>query len=470
MKIYNTLTKKIEDFKPHNDNKVTMYTCGPTVYFYAHIGNMSCYIREDILEKSLKFLGYNVQRAMNITDVGHLSSDSDSGEDKMVKAAKKEKKSVLDIAKYYTEVFFEDCKKLNIRKPDIIVPATSCIDENIKVIEALLEKQYAYISGGNVYFDVSKVKDYYKLTNHKEDEMVIGSREGVEHDKNKKNQSDFALWFTKSKFDNQELKWDSPWGKGYPGWHLECSCISMKNLGEYLDIHCGAIDNIFPHHTNEIAQSEAYLGHAWCKYWVHIEWLNNKEGKMSKSKGKMYRVSDLEELGFNPLSFRLLCLQSHYRKPLIFDIDILKNTENAYNKLLSKIKSLKEIGNIEDRMYNKYLSDFKDALSDDLNTSYALTILYDLLKDNEVNDATKLLLIEEFDKVLGLDLLKKDIKEETEEQKVYINEMINKRNEAKKNKDYDKADKIREILQKKGIILKDTKDGTIYEINNKGGK
>jgi len=401
---------------------------------------------------------------MNITDVGHLSSDSDSGEDKMVKAAKKEKKSVLDIAKYYTDIFFEDSKKLNIKRPENVVPATTCIDENIKVISKLLEKDYAYISGGNVYFDVSKLEDYYKLTNHKENEMVIGSREGVDFDERKRNQADFALWFTKSKFENQELKWDSPWGKGYPGWHIECSCISMKTLGEYLDIHCGAVDNIFPHHTNEIAQSEAYLGHPWCKYWVHMEWLNNKEGKMSKSKGKVYRVSDLEEMGFNPLSFRLLCLQSHYRKPLIFDIDILKNTETAYKKLLSKTKQLRNDGNIDNDLYEEYLNNFKNALADDLNTSSALTVLYDLLKDNNVNDSTKILLIEEFDKVLGLDLLVEKKAEENKEQKEYILEMIKKRQEAKDNKDYEKADKIREVLFEKGIILKDTREGTTYEI------
>jgi len=401
---------------------------------------------------------------MNITDVGHLSSDSDSGEDKMVKAAKKEKKSVLDIAKYYTDIFFEDSKKLNIKRPENVVPATTCIDENIKVISKLLEKDYAYISGGNVYFDVSKLEDYYKLTNHKENEMVIGSREGVDFDERKRNQADFALWFTKSKFENQELKWDSPWGKGYPGWHIECSCISMKTLGEYLDIHCGAVDNIFPHHTNEIAQSEAYLGHPWCKYWVHMEWLNNKEGKMSKSKGKVYRVSDLEEMGFNPLSFRLLCLQSHYRKPLIFDIDILKNTETAYKKLLSKTKQLRNDGNIDNDLYEEYLNNFKNALADDLNTSSALTVLYDLLKDNNVNDSTKILLIEEFDRVLGLDLLVEKKAEENKEQKEYILEMIKKRQEAKDNKDYEKADKIREVLFEKGIILKDTREGTTYEI------
>ena len=284
--LYNTLTRKVEEFVPNEAGLVRMYTCGPTVYHYAHIGNLRSYITEDILEKTLEYLGYQVDRVMNITDVGHLSSDSDSGEDKMLKGAKREHKSVLDIAKFYTDAFKRDCDKLHIRIPEKFIPATSCIDEYIHIIEKLLEKEYAYISGGNVYFDTSKLDDYYVLTNHKENEMVVGVREGVEKDVNKRNQADFVLWFTKSKFDDQELKWNSPWGYGYPGWHIECSGIGIKYLGEYMDIHCGGIDNIFPHHTNEIAQSEAFLGHKWCNYWVHSEHLNDETGKMSKSKGE----------------------------------------------------------------------------------------------------------------------------------------------------------------------------------------
>ena len=270
MKIYNTLTRKIEEFKPVEDGKVKMYTCGPTVYHYAHIGNMRNYIGHDILEKTLKYLGYDVKRAMNITDVGHLTSDSDSGDDKMVASAKKEHKTVMDIARFYTDAFFHDFELLNNRIPDIVSPATANIDEYIKIISTLLEKGYAYEAGGNIYFDTTKLDDYYKLTNHKADEMVVGVREGVEEDNSKKNQNDFVLWFTKSKFEDQELKWESPWGYGYPGWHIECSGISIKYLGEYLDIHGGGVDNIFPHHTNEIAQSEAYLGHKWCNYWLSL--------------------------------------------------------------------------------------------------------------------------------------------------------------------------------------------------------
>ena len=462
MKLYNTETKKIENFVPYNKDEVTMYTCGPTVYHYAHIGNLRTYISEDILEKTLNYIGFNVKRCMNITDVGHLSSDSDSGEDKMLKGAKREHKTVLEIASMYTEAFYEDLKKLNIKIPEIISPATDNIDSYIKIITTLLEKGYAYISNGNVYFDVTKLDDYYRLTNHKEDEMVVGAREGVEEDLGKRNQADFVLWFTKSKFEDQELKWESPWGLGYPGWHIECSCIALKNLGEHLDIHCGGVDNIFPHHTNEIAQTESYTGHKWCNFWFHGEHLNDKTGKMSKSKGEFLTVSLLESKGYNPLAYRLMCLQSHYRKQLLFSYESLDNTVVAYNKLKNKIKSLKNNleGNIEEAK-EKYETLFKQALENDLNTSDALTILYDVLKSN-LNNKTKLFLVEEFDKVLSLDLLKEDkIDEELEK---YILEKIEERNIAKKNKDYSKADNIREELESRGILISDTREGTSYQL------
>lgn len=463
MKLYNTLTRKIDDFKPIKDDVVTMYTCGPTVYHFAHIGNLRTYISEDILEKSLNYVGYNVKRCMNITDVGHLSSDSDSGEDKMLKGAAREKKTVLEIADFYTKAFKEDCDKLNIKWPEIVSPATQNIDEYIKMITKLLEDDKAYMAGGNIYFDTSKLDDYYVLTNHKEDEMVVGVREGVEEDSNKKNQADFVLWFTKSKFADQELKWDSPWGYGYPGWHIECSGISLKYLGEYLDIHCGGVDNIFPHHTNEIAQSEAYLGHKWCNNWFHVEHLNDASGKMSKSKGEFLTVSLLESKGYNPLAYRLLCLQSHYRKQLLFTYDALDNATNAYNKLLSKIQSLKENNTGEIKDTEKYNEKFKEALKDDLNTSVALTVLYDVLK-SELNNASKLYLVGEFDKVLSLDLLKDNKKEIDSDLEKYILDMIAKRNDAKKEKNYALADEIRNELLEKGIMIKDTREGTIYEI------
>lgn len=460
MRIYNTLTRKIEEFVPINSNAVKMYTCGPTVYHYAHIGNLRSYIMEDILEKTLIYNGYKVKRVMNITDVGHLSSDSDTGEDKMVKSAKESHKSVLDIAKFYTDAFFEDFKKLNIKKPGIIEPATNLIPEYINLIEGLLDKGYAYVNGGNVYFDTSKLDDYYVLTNHKEDEMVVGVREGVENDSNKRNQADFVLWFTKSKFEDQELKWDSPWGLGYPGWHIECSCISMKHCGEYLDIHCGGVDNIFPHHTNEIAQSESYLGHKWCNYWVHCEHLNDKNGKMSKSKGDFLTVSLLEEKGYNPLSYRLMCLQSHYRKQLVFTFENLDNAEQAYKKLKQRTLSLKNEGDVNENAFNQYNDKFKAAVNDDMNTSSAITVLYDVLKDETLNDSTKKALVETFDKVLSLDLLKEE--KVDDDLALYVDEQIKLRAEAKKNKDFALADKIRNELLEKGIELKDTREGTVW--------
>ena len=460
MKIYNTLSRNIEQFRASGKD-VNMYTCGPTVYHYAHIGNLRTYIMEDILEKTLNYIGYNVKRVMNITDVGHLSSDADTGEDKMLKGAKREHTSVLEIAKRYTEAFKSDCEKLNIKWPDTVVPATSCIEDYIKFINKLIENGYAYQSGGNVYFDTSKLNNYYKLTNHELDSLKEAVREDVEIDTNKKNKTDFVLWFTKSKFDSQELKWDSPWGLGYPGWHIECSVISLKYLGEHLDIHCGGVDNIFPHHTNEIAQSEAYLGHKWCNYWFHSEHLNDSTGKMSKSKGEFLTVSLLEEKGYDPIIYRFFCLQSHYRKQLLFTYDNLDIARNAYNKLVSRINQLKEDGDIVDYQIEKYKNLFKEALENDLNTANALTVLYDVLK-SDLNDSSKIYLIKDFDRVLSLNLFEK--KEIDDNLKLYIEDMIEKRNQAKANKNYDLADEIRNQLQNEGIILKDTRLGTEYEI------
>ena len=457
MKLYNTLTRKVEEFIPNEEGKVKMYTCGPTVYSYAHIGNMRTYIGHDILEKTLRYLGYDVVRCMNITDVGHLTSDSDSGEDKMLKAARRENKSSMEIAKFYTDEFFKDFALLNLKKPEIISPATENIDEYIKIIERLIEKEYAYISGGNVYFDTSKLDDYYALTNHKEDEMVVGVREGVEEDSNKRNQNDFVLWFTISKFSNQELKWESPWGLGYPGWHIECSGIAIKNLGGNIDIHGGGVDNIFPHHTNEIAQSESYLGHKWCNYWFHVEHLLDESGKMSKSKGAILTVSKLKEEGYDPISYRFMFLNSHYRKQLVFSFDALKQNEETLKKIKNKISSLKDDNNFNEKDYKKYNELFKDAISNDLNTSNAITILYDVLKSDIGND-TKLKLIDSFDKVLSLDLLKKDeIDKELEEK---INKLIEERNIYKKEKNYEKADEIRKQIEELGVQIKDTREGT----------
>ena len=476
MLIYNSLSRKKEEFITNVPGKVNMYTCGPTVYHYAHIGNLRSYIMEDVLEKYLRYSGYDVKRVMNITDVGHLTSDADEGEDKMLKGAKREHKTVMEIAKFYTDAFFADCKKLNIKTPDVVAPATNCIDSFIEVISSLIEKGYAYEAGGNIYFDTSKLKQYYVFNDFREDDLAVGVRDGVEADTNKKNKADFVLWFTKSKFDDQELKWDSPWGIGYPGWHIECSCISMKNLGEYLDIHCGGIDNAFPHHTNEIAQSEAYIGHKWCNYWFHVHHLNTNSGKMSKSSGEFLTVSLLEEKGYNPLVYRLFCLQSHYRKSLVFSYENLDNTVTAYNKIISKIASLikqKDTSPIDETAAQKLKLSFCEALDNDLNTSLAVTALYDLLK-SDTNAATKLTLVADFDKVLDLSLISEAEKLLAKENEsaasddpfiAEIEEMIKKRKEAKAARDYATADAIRQTLADKGVTLIDTPEGTKYKIN-----
>ncbi len=479
MRFYNSLTSKIEEFKPVQEGVVKMYTCGPTVYHFAHIGNLRSYIMEDVLEKALRFVGYNVVRCMNITDVGHLTGDSDEGEDKMLLGAKRENKTVLDIAKFYTDKFKQDCADLNIKWPEIVVPATSCIDEYINMIEVLLDKGYAYQSNGNVYFDVSKLDNYYTLTNHKADDMLVGVRDGVELDDGKRNQADFALWFTKSKFADQELKWDSPWGVGYPGWHIECSGISCKYLGEYLDIHCGGVDNKFPHHTNEIAQSEAYLGHKWCNYWFHVEHLNGENGKMSKSEGGFVTVDSLKEKGYNPLVYRFFCLMSHYAKPLVFSFDRLDGAKSAYDKLKEKVLSLKseakKILNKSDEELDKFIIDnqervlynacegyyfrFKDALEDNLNTSMCLTIMYDMLKA-EINPYEKLITLYALDQVLGLDLLKDEKVEDDIPQE--IKDMAETRWNAKLEKNWAVADEMRNKLTALGYQILDSKDG--YQI------
>ena len=465
MQLYNSLSHKKEEFVPNVEGKVNMYTCGPTVYHFAHIGNLRSYIMEDVLEKYLRYVGYDVKRVMNITDVGHLTSDGDTGDDKMLKGAKREHKTVMEIAKYYTDAFFEDCTKLNIKRPDVVEPATHCIADFIKVISSLIEKGYAYEAGGNIYFDTSKLEKYYVFNDFKEEDLAVGVREGVEEDGNKRNKADFVLWFTKSKFDDQELKWDSPWGVGYPGWHIECSCISMKHLGEYLDIHCGGIDNAFPHHTNEIAQSEAYLGHKWCNYWFHVHHLNTNSGKMSKSKGDFLTVSLLQEKGYDPIVYRMFCLQSHYRKPLEFSYDTLDNSKAAYERLLNRIAGIPQEGETNAAQFEDYRRRFIEKVGNDLNTSLGLTVLYDLLKDSDVNGATKRAIIADFDRVLSLNLLSggtNTAEEHSDEFVRYVEGLIRERAEAKKNKNYARADEIRAELAEKGVALKDSKEGTSW--------
>ena len=481
MILYNSASHKREEFVPFEPGKVSMYTCGPTVYHFAHIGNLRTYIMEDILDRYLRYAGYEVRRVMNITDVGHLASDADEGEDKMLKGARREHKTVMEIAKYYTDAFFADCDKLHIRRPDIVQPATGCIPDYIRIIQTLMDKGYAYFAGGNVYFDTSKLEKYYIFNDHDAEDLAVGVRESVEEDHNKKNRNDFVLWFTKSKFEDQALKWDSPWGVGYPGWHIECSGISIKHLGEDLDIHCGGIDNAFPHHTNEIAQSEAYLGHHWCNYWMHVLHLNTSTGKMSKSKGEFLTVSLLEEKGYDPLAYRLFCLQSHYRKSLVFTWENLDNAAGTYKKLIAKIAALKPSDEAIDEAAVAALREkFNKALGNDLNTSLGITALYDVLK-YQTNDATKLFVLDDFDKVLSLDLLKKaaeqrklleaekaktgayNVVSEFGEENAEVAALIQARYEAKKAKNFAEADRIRDELKAQGIELTDIPGGAKWK-------
>ena len=480
MKLYNSATRTREEFVPNHPDIVKMYTCGPTVYHFAHIGNLRSYIMEDVLEKYLRYLGYNVKRVMNITDVGHLTSDADEGEDKMLKGAKREHKSVMEIAKFYTDAFFADCAKLNIKTPDVVEPATNCIDDYIRIISKLMDTGYAYFAGGNVYFDTSKLEKYYVFNDFNAEDLDVGVREGVEEDTNKRNKNDFVLWFTKSKFEDQALKWGSPWGVGYPGWHIECSGISMKHLGEDLDIHCGGIDNAFPHHTNEIAQSEAYLGHKWCNYWMHVLHLNTTGGKMSKSKGEFLTVSLLEEKGYDPLAYRLFCLQSHYRKALVFSWENLDNAQVTYNKLIAKIAALKDEGEYDEAAAEALKEKFRAALDNDLNTSLAVTALYDVLKA-KTNDHTKLAVLADFDRVLSLDLISKGeakreelkkeavtagqftIVSESGESDAEVEAKIQARQDAKKAKNFVEADRIRDELKAAGIEVTDISHGAKWK-------
>ena len=463
MKFYNTLTKKVEDFKTHDEGIIRMYTCGPTVYSYQHLGNMRTYIVEDVFEKTFRYLGFDVKRVMNITDVGHLVSDADSGEDKMVVAMEREHKTSREIAEFYTNEFKKDCALVNVKWPDKVVNATNEIDFYIKMITKLLSDGYAYESNGNIYFDTSKMDNYYELSGKKVDDLKVASRDDVEEDDNKKNPADFVLWFTNSKFGNQELQWDSPFGRGYPGWHIECSGISIKHLGEYLDVHFGAEDAVFPHHTNEIAQSEAYLGHKWCPFWIHLSWLLTGNMKMSKSKGDVLTVTKLKKEGYNPLSYRYFVLGTYYHKQVNFTYDILDQAEKSYKKLLNKISNIPNDGEIDKKQFDLYNNKFKDYLSNDFGTSNALTLIYYLLKDDNVNGKTKLALIKSFDQVLSLDLIKDN---STSDKHEYILKKIDERNQAKLNKDFNLADKIRDELKSEGIILIDSREGTTYKMED----
>ncbi len=486
MYLYNSATRKKEQLQTHTPGHVEMYTCGPTVYHFAHIGNLRSYIMEDVLEKYLRFEGYDVNRVMNITDVGHLSGDSDEGEDKMLMGARREHKTVMEIAQFYTDAFFADCEKLNIKTPDVVQPATGLIPEFIEMVQGLMDKGYAYFAGGNVYFDTSKLQRYHVFFDHDEEDLQVGVREGVEEDLNKRNKNDFVLWFTKSKFEDQALKWDSPWGVGYPGWHIECSAISLKYNGEYLDLHCGGIDNAFPHHTNEIAQSESYLGHPWCPQWFHVHHLNTGDGKMSKSKGEFLTVTLLEQKGYDPLAYRFFCLQSHYRKALVFTWENLDNAALAYKKLIARIAALDPSdGPVDGEVLDGYREKFIKAVGNDLNTSLGVTAVYDALKA-KANDATRLAVIGDYDRVLGLSLAEKAAAKREADAKAAagatsaqgftvagegdpeIDALVLQRANAKREKNFAEADRIRDELKSRGIELTDVPGGTTWKFSKKG--
>ncbi|PKM50309.1 MAG: cysteine--tRNA ligase [Firmicutes bacterium HGW-Firmicutes-7] len=466
MKLYNTLSRQIELFTPLEEGKVRMYTCGPTVYHFAHIGNLKTYILEDILQKTLEYVGYDVNRVMNVTDVGHLESDADDGEDKMLKGAQRENKTVWEIAEFYTQAFFEDCDKLNIKAPNIIAKATDSIKDYIDMILVLEEKGFTYFTNGNVYFDISKFPNYTRLSKMNLEDLQVGARDDVAQDDNKKNPQDFVLWFTKSKFENQAMKWDSPWGIGYPGWHMECSAIALKYLGTSLDIHCGGVDHIPVHHTNEIAQTESFTGEPWVNYWWHGEFLLDQTGKMSKSKGEFLTLSLLGEKGYEPIIYRFFVLNSHYRKQLVFSFESLTMAKAAYDKLKAKVIALKNSNNSIEQITGKietFKLRFKEQLEDDLNISNAITVLHEVIKSSILNNNEKLHLIQDFDQVLCLDLLKDVEVDFTDEQIKYIEDKISLRKEAKKNKDFAEADRIRTELEAEGIMLEDTREGVKYK-------
>jgi cysteinyl-tRNA synthetase len=468
LKLYNTLSRSLSEFTPITPGHIGIYCCGPTVYNFAHIGNLRTYIFEDLLVRTFRYLNFKINHVMNITDVGHLVSDQDEGEDKMALATKREGKKSAEIAEYYTKAFFNDCLELNIIEPNIVCKATDHILEMIELIKTLVEKDFAYQSNGNVYFDVAKFKDYGKLAGLSLESLVSGAR--IEIDEAKRNPQDFALWFTKSKFENQELQWDSPWGKGYPGWHIECSAMSIKYLGPSFDIHCGGIDHIPVHHTNEIAQSECATGKKFANFWLHGGFLvENENQKMSKSKGDFLTLAKLKSEGFNAMAYRYFCLTSHYRGELSWSWDALKGAENSLNSLIQKISSL--ISNCKDfriqieksENFNAWKDEFSKRISNDINIPQSLACLYEMLADKNLIISEKILLTEDFDQVLGLNLISKaeenNLKTITEIIPDEIMKLASDRENARKTRDFKKADFLRAEIENKGYTLKDTSDG-----------
>jgi cysteinyl-tRNA synthetase len=462
IELYNTKTKALDTLKPIEAGKIKMYCCGPTVYNFQHIGNFRTFIFEDLLSRTLRAANYSVTHVMNITDVGHLTSDGDDGEDKMLVAMRRENKTSMQIAEFYTNKFFEDWDKLGLRRPDIVCKATDHIQEMISLIQRIEKAGYAYVANGNVYFDVERFKTYGELARLDLKALIAGSR--IEVDQHKKNPLDFVLWFTNSKFENHELQWESPWGTGYPGWHIECSAMAIKYLGEAFDIHCGGIDHVPVHHTNEIAQSEAATGKPWVNIWMHSEFILINNDKMSKSKGGFLVLDSLLERKIHPMAYRLLCLGTHYRQQLNFSWEALEQSQNTLDRLFETVLKLKESVNQTENVKEKdktsceaITKEFFENFYNDLNSPRALASLWKLLKDDSISANDKLKTLYDFDQILGLGLanLEREVFEIPEE----ALKLLTIRQEARASKDWKKSDEIRDKLTALGFTVVDGKDG-----------
>jgi len=456
LKLYNTLTRKKQVFKSIKRNKVGLYTCGPTVYFFAHIGNMRTFLFEDILKRVLKYNNYQVKHVMNITDVGHLTSDEDTGEDKMEKGAKREKKTVWEIAEFYTKAFQKDLKRLNIQDPNIWIRATDTIKEQVDLIKVLEKKGFTYITKDGVYFDTSKLKDYGKLQGKKKRKIKPGARTKM---RDKKNSTDFALWKFTPKEEKRQMEWDTPWGKGFPGWHTECVVMGAEKLKVPFDIHCGGIDHISVHHTNEIAQAEAAYEKPLSHYWLHGEFLNLKSAKMSKSKGNIITIETLIENKFSPIDFRYLTLGAHYRSELVFSWEAMEFAQNSLNNLEEKIEEIipeKKIKKLTSKKAKSYQKKFQEYINDDLNTAKGLALSWKVIKDKKISNSEKYYLLIDFDKIFGLSLDK--VKKINISSK--IRDLIEERENYRKEKDWKSADKTRKEIERSGYIIEDLKNGT----------
>lgn len=455
--LYNTLSRQVEELKTLVPNEVRLYCCGPTVYNYQHIGNLRTYIFEDVLTRTLRAAGYSVKHVMNITDVGHLVSDADEGEDKMLVAMRREKKKSAEIAQFYTDIFFKHCEQLHIKRPDVVCKATEHVQEMIELIQRIEKRGFTYIAGGNVYFDISKLSDYGKLAQLDLQKLMAGAR--IEVDSNKRNPQDFVLWFTKSKFENQELQWDSPWGTGYPGWHIECSAMAMRYLGDAFDIHCGGIDHIPVHHTNEIAQSEAATGHPWVHHWMHGEFLVFNKEKMSKSSGGFITLDTVTERGIDPLAYRFFCLGAHYQAQLSWSWEALENAAQSLTKLKANVITLKaeakETSPSLDASAQEHLDSFYAAFFNDLNAPKGLAVLWNALGDKRLSASMKLALVYKLDEILGLDM--QSWKESQVEAPAAVLALLAQRGEARAAKNWPEADKLRLEIEKAGFLVEDVK-------------